>query len=537
MNTTVQKQIELSAVLNLIPYLDTDFNYDCEMTLADIISENEKAFKNDDTFKILKEAIKNNPSYGEVVLVNQSSTNKSSLWTDDLIQGCTFRDPNGNYYVAFRGTGDGRWADNGNGMTAQSTEMQEAAREYFDAMAKKYFVDASADGKQIIVTGHSKGGNEAQYVYMTSEYEYLIDSCYSHDGQGFSGSAREQFMNDERYDYDEKISRMYSICGQNDYVHDLGYVIIPEENTYFVETSGSGFASLHALENMLGDKDGNYIGLQWDIDNGQITNGEQGDIGKLAKKISENMMQLDDEDLNGAAIAVMSLIDPCSNDDILGGINISWTDYVDLAADGLPVILETLLFTEEGKQIIKDGIEYLCDKYGPGGVLAGFAIGSLILVRILPFIIDDILNCVVLVNILDFAIDTIDKIKKIPEKIKNLISDIKEAVVSTINKISVKLKSMTSGYKYASANPQIIVDTYKLNQYAQRLQTVNSRVTKLDGRLDSLYSRVGLFDLWNLMKADLLVGYSWRLNRCTDYLSDVVTYFDKAERDIKSAIY
>ena len=174
MNSTVQGQIELSAVLNLIPYLDTDFNYDCEMSLADIVAANEKKFKNDDTFKILKTAIEQNPSYGEIVLVNQSSTNSTGKWTDDLIQGCTFKDPDGNYYVAYRGTGDGRWADNGNGMTVPSTEMQEAAREYFDAMAEKYFIDANAEGKQIIVTGHSKGGNEAQYVYMTSEYEYLI---------------------------------------------------------------------------------------------------------------------------------------------------------------------------------------------------------------------------------------------------------------------------------------------------------------------------------------------------------------------------
>ena len=57
MNSTVENQIELSAVLNLIPYLDTDFNYDCEMSLTDIVAANEKKFKNDDTFKILKTAI------------------------------------------------------------------------------------------------------------------------------------------------------------------------------------------------------------------------------------------------------------------------------------------------------------------------------------------------------------------------------------------------------------------------------------------------------------------------------------------------
>lgn len=54
MNSTVQGQIELSAVLNLIPYLDTDFNYDCEMSLADIVAANEKKFKNNKIIAKLK---------------------------------------------------------------------------------------------------------------------------------------------------------------------------------------------------------------------------------------------------------------------------------------------------------------------------------------------------------------------------------------------------------------------------------------------------------------------------------------------------
>lgn len=34
-------------------------------------------------------------------------------------------------------------------MTVLSTEVQEAARKYFDAMAEKYFVDANAEEKQV----------------------------------------------------------------------------------------------------------------------------------------------------------------------------------------------------------------------------------------------------------------------------------------------------------------------------------------------------------------------------------------------------
>lgn len=78
----------------------------------------------------------------------------------------------------------------------------------------------------------------------------------------------------------------------------------------------------------------------------------------------------------------------------------------------------------------------------------------------------------------------------------------------------------------------IIVDTYKLSQYAQRISTVNSRIRSLDHRLDKLYSRVGLLDLFNLMHADILVSYSVRLARCQTYLQQTALDFEQAERDI-----
>lgn len=76
----------------------------------------------------------------------------------------------------------------------------------------------------------------------------------------------------------------------------------------------------------------------------------------------------------------------------------------------------------------------------------------------------------------------------------------------------------------------IIVDTYKLERYAQRIAAVNSRITRLDRRLDSLYWRVGLQGLWNLMQADALTCYSWRLVRCQSYLQQTALDFEGTER-------
>lgn len=76
----------------------------------------------------------------------------------------------------------------------------------------------------------------------------------------------------------------------------------------------------------------------------------------------------------------------------------------------------------------------------------------------------------------------------------------------------------------------IIVDTYKLNQYAQRISAVNGRISRLDRRLDTLYTRVGLLGLWNLMQADALTCYSWRLVRCQSYLQQTALDFEGTER-------
>jgi len=82
----------------------------------------------------------------------------------------------------------------------------------------------------------------------------------------------------------------------------------------------------------------------------------------------------------------------------------------------------------------------------------------------------------------------------------------------------------------------ISIDTYKLRTYAQRLQSVNRRISNLDGRLDSLYRQVGLLDLWNLMQADMLTGYCWRINRCVSYLNETAFDFENAESVLSNNI-
>lgn len=79
----------------------------------------------------------------------------------------------------------------------------------------------------------------------------------------------------------------------------------------------------------------------------------------------------------------------------------------------------------------------------------------------------------------------------------------------------------------------IVLDTYKLNQYAQRISAVNSRIGSLDSRLNSLYLKVGLQGIFDLIQADVLTCYSWRLARCQSYLQQTALDFEKVEKELQ----
>ena len=106
-------------------------------------------------------------------------------------------------------------------------------------------------------------------------------------------------------------------------------------------------------------------------------------------------------------------------------------------------------------------------------------------------------------------------------------------VVKALNAIGEWFsKNTNSGYKVASADPTIKVDTAKLRGYAERLGKVNQRLTTLDGRMDDLYFKVGLRDLFNLIHADLWTGSNWRITNCAKYLNETANDFEGTERNV-----
>ena len=538
--------IDISAILNTYVYMDVQNPKYQNKTLSQILDEMPDSVKGTAYYKAVANAVRENPNLGGMKLVSQSMCDGKDK-NGDLIIACAFQDTNGDIYVAYRGTGDGKWVDNGVGIANESSQMQVAANEYFDQVVEDLGLTTYNSGR-LIVTGHSKGGNEAQYVTLNSKYGYLIDNCYSIDGQGFSQEAIDHFIEEQGEPYYQlQLQKMYSINGENDYVHDLGIVVIPEENTYFIETPGAkDLNGYHDIKEML-----NGAGLNWKTKDGQIISADQGHIGQLAKTISKNMQQLNQEDLEDCAVTIMSLIEyllPYNDENgerISGGVHKVGTgdvkfmtaeEFFGFLAHGIPMLIDTLITSEEGRallgDLIRSGLSKVYDEHGVFGLIGTLYLSSILLLPA-ALLVGGI---VVIGQIVDIVCDFIEAIKDVANKIKKWVSELKEAIHSFIKKFNATILSLTAGGRYATNNPEIVVNTFNLKQYASRLETVNAKITKLDKRLDSLYWKVGLLDLWSLMQADALTGYSWRLSRAASYLYETAVDFSAVENELWNSI-
>jgi len=254
-----EREIEIAAILNKFAYLDYNANKDPKdiigIRLGDLHSDYAST------------------SAASLTLI---STSRDEGYPPEMLNAYTFKDEEtGTIYVAYRGTGDGKWVDNGRGITEYSP-MQRAAAGYFDKVVENHNISAS---NNIVVSGHSKGGNSAQVATILSNNRALISACYSMDGQGMSAAAIKEAMRMSGIaDYNRQIDKMVSINELNDYVHPLGIGIIPSSQTY---TLTQGDHNPYQLFN----RDGS---LAWTKDaNENIVHGTPGNLTKAMNIVSK----------------------------------------------------------------------------------------------------------------------------------------------------------------------------------------------------------------------------------------------------------
>lgn len=255
----IEKEARISIVLNTFMYIDRcpEITDDRPVTLADAVSGllcekivSKLNVSQRGALQVIREYLEK-PENSDIAHLEILSYSNNMCNSYKGAYAAAFQTPDKkDVYIVYRGTGDGRWYDNGDALAHEYSRYQKTAEKYFNYVIKKLKPD---DKTNIIVTGHSKGGNLAQYVTLVSSYKKYIKKCISFDGQGFSP----EFLRSIGVDTDiarvssinpayvqlyipvgikQQISKMYSICGDNDYVNVLGIKIIPDSRTVYIAT-------------------------------------------------------------------------------------------------------------------------------------------------------------------------------------------------------------------------------------------------------------------------------------------------------------
>lgn len=270
----------------------------------------------------------------------------------------TVQDQSGNVFVHFKGTGDGFWAENDAAAGGGPSQVQIWALEYFNRTIQNNYEGKSLGN--LYVTGHSQGGNNAQYVTIRSPYADYITNCVSLDGPGFSN----QFIADSKNNlygeafYERQRNKIYGIYGEHDYASAYAQNdIIDPLHIRFVKQSTQRQVEnpqdnplywFHAVEYMVQkDENGNWV---W---NGKS---ESSGFRELIKGVSRQIYARYDDVESRRIINILlgGVAEKYLGDKYLG--NLTNEEFGYLVAKTLPVLVATI---EKNPKLLSSALEAL----------------------------------------------------------------------------------------------------------------------------------------------------------------------------------
>lgn len=187
----------------------------------------------EDEWKEVLRAIENDPVLCSLVIsdVVDADTDPTRENTNSRAACFTLMDGEQNpeeTVIVFRGThGAYTWNDNGEGAVVSDSNSQKEALDYVNRIGAKLTTNGT-----ITVTGHSKGGNLAQYIAICAN-NLTVDRCVSFDGQGFSNEFFETYEVAILANQD----KLYSVNSSRDFVNPLMNTLVPEEHRMYLESN------------------------------------------------------------------------------------------------------------------------------------------------------------------------------------------------------------------------------------------------------------------------------------------------------------
>ena len=474
--------------------------------------------------------------------------------------------------VVFRGTtGGAEWHDNGVGGYSIHTDFQEEALKYV-----KDIVKVKDYGNDITVTGHSKGGNKAQYVTLMTDD--IFGRCVSFDGQGFS----EEFIKKYEDEIAKKSSKIVSISAAKDFVNPLLYPIAGERIYIETQNFGLGVKNYHRPDILL-DESGKLRPQgeqsEWcealnkytryyisSVEEPERSIAIDGLLAILEDKPKENKVQtiagvlsaLFYADKGASTIAASQF----ANDiiDFTGEQVECFERAKDFVVDKGTEFIEDCIddfnkakdfVAEKGSELIEDGaaaINYLKEEgfdviRETYGVAWGTLLSTMRSVSI-PYLYFYELQHIEE----DTSALTPDKMRIVAEEIgrKTAAYDSKtteygKQFVQMLNVNKNKLTVSKSGVAssrsgYVAADGGILIDTQSMRNYVTRLRRLSNTIMTTRSNIISLAADSRNPGLSQVAYMEAMQNYSRWLNNTADYLTQTAADFENIEREIKGQI-
>ena len=520
--------------------LSSDYGIDMygggSKTLSEVAKKymSEHRDKTTNEYKLLK-SMANNPRYKDMQLSNfvenpakngkQDFSKVQSSQDADIEQFAavtvTYKQ-NGKttHYMSFRatdGTANG-WAEDTLMLPREVTQAQLDGKNYIEQVAKKF-----PDG-DLVGGGHSKGGNNFEYGYLTCDESVRdrIVAGYLYDSPGLNP----EIVKDNMLDYDrfQQLIKNHFLCPQDSIV---GMMLHENKDASFIYSASKNFFYEHDP-------------YSWEIDpqTGEFTPKEQSPISKYLNDLLDvavyRMPQEQREALYGFVYYIMKTYKDNGKEN--KRIEEVIKDLEDLfkgkdAKENLKKLLP--FFLEYWKTLSPEERQHFIQALA--NILAALIITTEY------YSIKSVNNWIQhRINDMGIALySTAMSLRTFVDRGTGALDDIMRSVyqgfIIALTGVTYCYCANTNpGYRYASENTYIELNTAVMRSYADRLNSVNRRVCDLDRRMDALYKQVGLRDLQKLIRADLMTGYNWHIVNCARYLEDTANDFDTVERDVSS---
>ncbi|RHW42735.1 DUF2974 domain-containing protein [Neobacillus notoginsengisoli] len=490
--------IDLDIITN-----NMDFNKKSPPTIQEILEAAKEQEQKETVQKI--EKILNNPNNEELKsqvlswkLVDVHNKNKAH---GNGFYGCVI-DTNEGLIASFRGSepitnpqhAEQDWKDADIGLVNSTMTQQQAEAEVFlEKINNSKYIQGYDN---ITFAGHSLGGNLAFHAtIMSTEYENIyrnLTQSANFDGPGFSNEYIEMHADRIAMVNDKMNHYQWSVVG----------TILESLPGVDRQTLKSELAEKGPLKWLIHE-----IGGKHSTDT--LVFGPDGKALAGQKTDYEHIMGKFTEFIDRVPAPIGNLLT-----DVLGGIIIvaTWDSPWVKVAMGAGALL--LLVT-----------------VGPAA-LAAFA-GKVILAIVAFAAIEMALD-----NLGDIWASAVNLAKDIGKALSwtgQQLANVIDFIGQEVGRVNNWLRNLFGLGTAAVATPLIEVNTYKLRQYAARLESVKARLRQLDSDMNSLYWKAGFLDLLSVIRANNLPS-SAKMNKYIHYLEDTATAFESAERNIMSSV-